>query len=641
MKNLMLLLYLLAACGLHAQTLPDVNVVKALVTRVYDGDGCRAKFPDGSIRKLRFAGLDAPEIANLYTTANQPFCRSSRDILRKWILGKEIYVDTMPFKYHRTSYDRLVVDIYALDSTLINLNIVEAGAAWNRPILGRVNPTIGDLMRQAQENAQTAKVGLWGLPGRKYTPGWWREKYRRTGSKSALLYVAAENALDYADLSKPMQPPGVSAQAFSQPMNVATGTLKYKVTFLNGELTLEPIGAVTVPPTDTVPKPPVVPHPAGIEGWGANTFPWVPLNRLAIFSTLRCYISSGWIWRPAGLFVQPMFQAETAQAHGLDDYFQAAKARGIDILPCINQTPEWYRSTSNGTGANDFPPIKSGLSRTDPKSYADYAQFWFQFVCRYGAVKHPDSELKVDITPRWPGDIANVKKSGLGLIKAVEIGNEVDRWWDKGTEKYVTPQEHAAILIAVIDAIRKADPNMIIVMAGLTGFDLPYLQAMDATFKAAGKPWPDVVNVHHYSHEGNRLGKWPPTWWNSGATMPEKDDDFAGIISILAFAQGINRPVWVTEFGADSKPESWMHVNGSNFGMSDEEAQGAIITRTFRQYQQMGVARSYVFTAVDEPGSANGGLWQNCGLLTNEASGYKPKPAMLTIQKMMEELKIR
>ena len=391
------------------------------------------------------------------------------------------------------------------------------------------------------------------------------------------------------------------------------------------------------PPVDTVPTYP--PDTTSIAGVGANTFPWIPLDRLQMFSTLRCYIASGWIWRPGGLFVQPMYQAETAEAHGLDDYFTAAKARNIDILPCINQTPEWYRQEGSGTGSNDFPPIKKGLSRTDPNSYKDYAEFWYQFCARYGSTKHPDSDLCVDQTPRWPGDIKNVKKSGLGLIKYVEIGNEFDRWWDKGTEKYVTPKEHVTILVAVMDAIKRADPKMKIVMAGLTGFDLTYLKEMDAEFRRLGKPWPDVVNVHYYTHEGNQYAKWPPTWWNSGATYPELDKGFSYLSELTAFCKSINRPLWVTEYGADTKPESWMHIKGSKWGISDEQAQGALLTKTMMQYKQAGVQRSYMFMAADEPGS-NGGLWQTCGIMRNKEAGYAPKASYEAVRSLLKQMKL-
>jgi len=394
------------------------------------------------------------------------------------------------------------------------------------------------------------------------------------------------------------------------------------------------------PPVDTIPTYP--PDTSTVAGIGANTFPWIPLDKLQMFSTLRCYIASGWIWRPGGLYSQPMYQAETAEAHGLDDYFTAAKARNIDILPCINQTPEWYRQEGSGTGSNDFPPIKKGLSRTDPNSYKDYAEFWYQFCARYGSTKHPDSDLRVDQTPRWPGDIKNVKKSGLGLIKYVEINNEVMRWWDKGTEKneaYMHPEEFAAMMSIVYDACKRADPNIQVIMGGTTNFELGYIKAMNAWFmknRADKKFASDRINVHHYSSRFNQLGTHPPTWKNSSACLPSEDKDFPSINSVVAYAKTLGLKVWVTEFGADTKPPSWMHVTIP--GMSDEEAQGKLIVDTYKAYFAAGVERCYMFMAADEPGN-NGGLWQTCGIMRNKENGYSEKQSYSMLKKYIQSLK--
>ena len=410
------------------------------------------------------------------------------------------------------------------------------------------------------------------------------------------------------------------------------------VTFrFSGEFTVNVNGGTT-PPVDTPPTPPADP-PTAAQGIGTNALPWQPLEKLTMFSSVRCYIASGWIWRPNGLFVQPMYQAETSETHGLDEYFERAKRLGIDILPCINQTPEWYRPEGNGTGSNDFPPIKKGMNRKDPNSYRDYAEFWYQFCARYGSTKHPDSDLRIDETPRWPGDIKNVKKSGLGLIKAVEIGNEWARWWDKGTDKndaYMYPEEFAAMMTAVYKACKRADPNMVVVMGGTTNFELPYIRAMADAFRALGVPFQsDKINVHHYSSKYNVLGVHPPTWKNSSACLPSEDKDFPSINGVVQYANSIGLKVWVTEFGADTKPPSWMHVQIP--GMSDEDAQARLLVDTYKAYLSAGVERCYSFMACDEPGN-NGGLWQTCGMLRNKESGYTEKPSYYAVKQLIQQM---
>lgn len=406
---------------------------------------------------------------------------------------------------------------------------------------------------------------------------------------------------------------------------------QYKLT-LPGVIRLEKVGGGVIdPPIDPV-------EPGKGTFFGANTFIWVPLEKLTMFSSLRCYIDAGWIWRPNGIFVQPIFQAETEVAHGLDDYFAAAKARGIDILPCINRCPNWYAGPPEGVGSNNHPCIKSGRDRNDPQMWADYAEFWGQFVKRYGSKKHPDEALRVDTTPRWPGDTPNVKKSGLNLVRWVEIDNEKDAWWHgKESELYLKPEAHAAMLVAVMRAIEEADPNMKVVMAGLTGYDMPYLKTLVETIKKLGGKLPYALNLHHYSHLGNKKGVWPPTWWLSGACYPEEDADFLSVVDFVAYAKSLGCKLLQTEFGCDDKPDSWMHIDGKRYGVADELAQANLVAKTFRALKEFGLDGAYAFTSVNEPGSANGGLWLNCGAYTNQATGYQPKLAVGAIRKVIAE----
>lgn len=178
MKNIFFALLLLCSAGAFAQM--PATVVKMYVTKVYDGDGCRAKDAAGKIHVLRFAGIDAPEFANLYTTQTQTYAKQSRDSMRALILHDTVFVDLHPFVKKRTSYGREVVDVYLPDGRLVNLISVERGWSWCRLAVSRNDSGIGDRMQNAYLAAKKAKVGLWGYPGRKILPGTWRFRYRRT-----------------------------------------------------------------------------------------------------------------------------------------------------------------------------------------------------------------------------------------------------------------------------------------------------------------------------------------------------------------------------------------------------------------------------------------------------------------------------
>lgn len=411
------------------------------------------------------------------------------------------------------------------------------------------------------------------------------------------------------------------------------------------------------PPVDDPPiitDPPVPPIISTGFKVGVNGFPWFPLRLLNDIGMkwVRCYVASGWIWQPKGLFIQPMFQAETNEAHGLDDYLSKAKQFGINPLLTIHQTPEWYRNTGRGDGNNDYAPVLKGANRKDPKSYKDYASMLFQVTARYGRVKHNDSVLKVDNTARWSGDIVNVKKSGLDLLTYIECWNEPDKWWKIGSpeaEAYFQPEETASMMSACYDGhegslgvgigIKTADPSMKVVMPALTDFDLSYLMKMSEWFKAnrKDKKFPcDILSIHHYSNFGNKLNQIPPQWINSGACLPKDDKNFDSIKEVIAFAKTESKPLWVSEFGADKKAPSMMHSKG--VGISDEQFQSDIIIETIKAYKALGIDGVFVFNCTDENSGVDGGQFETCGIFSSESTGYKSTIASNSLKQYIQTI---
>lgn len=393
--------------------------------------------------------------------------------------------------------------------------------------------------------------------------------------------------------------------------------------------------------TDPITPPP--PPPIETPGFkvGANSFPWFPQSRFNDIGMKwqRVYCSSGWIWRPDGIAVQPMHQAETNETHGIDEMLTRAKAFGINTLLCIHQTPEFYRNTGRGDGANDYAPCKAGADRKDPESYKDYAAFLFQVAARYGRVKHPDSVLRVDTTPRWNGDILNVKKSGLDLLTHLECWNE-EKWWKNGTpeqDSYLEPEVMAALMSACYDGhegslgagvgIKAADPSMVVVMPGLSDYATDYATKMTAWFSAnrADKSWPcDIMNWHHYSNVSNKADQYPAQWVNSGACLPKDDANFDTVIDRVRRSKDIGKKVWITEFGADRNAPSMMHSKG--VGKTDAVFQAEIIIESIKAYKAAGVDAVFVFNACDENSGADGGQFESCGIFTSQANGYRPTP---------------
>lgn len=415
-------------------------------------------------------------------------------------------------------------------------------------------------------------------------------------------------------------------------------------------------GNITITESEPVVVDPP-PPPINDDGFkvGVNGFPWMPLRLLQSIGMkwVRCYVASGWIWRPNGLFIQPMFQAETQETHGLDDYLRRAKEMGINPLLCIHQTPEWYRNTGRGDGNNDYAPLKSGARRDDPASYKEYASFLFQVAARYGRVKHPDSALKIDTTPRWNGDIANEKKTGLDLLSYIEPWNE-EKWWKKGTqesEAYIEPETMAALMSACYDGhegtmgpgvgIKTADPSMIVLMPGLSDFAWEYAIQMNDWFTRNRKDqkWPcDILNYHHYSNFGNKKEQYPAQWVDKGACSPKNDANFSYVNDFVAHGIAIGKKVWITEFGADKVAPSMMLAEGS--GKSNEQFQSDIIIESIKAYKTAGVDAVFIFNGIDDYGADDGGQFETCGIFSSQATGYKPFIAAKELKAYLESKKV-
>lgn len=396
---------------------------------------------------------------------------------------------------------------------------------------------------------------------------------------------------------------------------------------------------------DTIVVPPIVPPVNSGFAIGCNTFPYTPvkLYKDLNMKVVRVYAPWHWFCSPSpqgvSLYSQPMKQAWTPECSGIKDYLTQCKSAGIRALFCFNQCPEWLRPTGNGTGGNDYPPIPTGRDRLNPDSYKEYSEFIFQIVATYGKTKHPDSEMRVDQTQQYPNQPVNQIESGLGLMEEIEIGNEWDHWFDGfQSEKYMTAEEQAAMLSKCYDAAKKADPNIRVVMGGITDFNPWYLQRMNAWF-IANRPdkkfAADVINVHHYSNFKNKPGTIKPDWQQDGACYPEEDGNFATINEVVALARSWGKDVYVTEFGADTEKPSQMYAAPRN-GMNAEQVQAEIIVRTFKAYKAAGVKSAYVFTGPDGSSGTNTGQFSRSGIFTAKPE-YRKKAAYEKIKELIKQ----
>lgn len=389
------------------------------------------------------------------------------------------------------------------------------------------------------------------------------------------------------------------------------------------------------PPIDTTV---VVNPPPDTSGFmlGVCSNHWQDKVQQIRFNGVRLYLPIGWAWTEKGFYGQPLKQAQK-QFLGIDDYLTYMDAHGVDVLLTLHQSPDYLNGYTQGINTNDHPPVRPGADLNDPKSYAEIAGAYKAFAIRYGSKVWPKGSYKIDpAMPRWNGDERQVEKSGMNLVKTIEVGNELARWWNPA--QALTAEQYAAMLMTCYDSIKLADPKIGVVMGGTTNFELPYLKAMHAWFTAHGRPFLSAaINLHHYSSIGNLPGVHPPTWPINGGVNWSEDKDFVTASQVVAWAKTIGLPVWVSEYGFDTQPGSQMYPYALN-GKTSEQVQADWLVSTTLEYKRLGVKRCYIFTLADEP-NQNAGTFTSSGLLKGESTGYAEKIGMGIIARLCEDFK--
>jgi len=382
-------------------------------------------------------------------------------------------------------------------------------------------------------------------------------------------------------------------------------------------------------PTRTETARPHPPQPPMEQFIGVNGFIDDPPERLAAAGFVREY--HNWNWDEGDLPFRARLQtAYPGYPHNLnkfnpsyagggwnfDAYYRTLHSLGISVCPVIQGSTSWL------SPAFGNKPIAPGSSSTDPASYAAHADHLFQYAARYGSRTVAASLLK--LAPGQP------RLTGARLLHYYEDWNEPDNWWD-GPDAHFAPYEYAAMASADRDGhrgalgatcgIRNADPHARLVMGGLADPSLDYIRAMQfwAAFHRAGSFPADVINLHHYSNATRDV----PTVGIS----PEQDQL---VMKMRRYVQYRNRyipdaEVWVTEFGYDTSPTSPQRAPAIG-GYSQEEVQGQWIVRSFLALAAAGVDRAAVFMLRDV-NSKGGGRFDTCGLTSDQASGYRPKPS--------------
>ncbi|UCC87469.1 MAG: cellulase family glycosylhydrolase [Anaerolineales bacterium] len=144
-----------------------------------------------------------------------------------------------------------------------------------------------------------------------------------------------------------------------------------------------------------------------------------------------------------------------------DDVIGTYSGAGIKVLLSIPKAPDWAR-----------PPGTDLSVEGPPADYATFAYFLGQVTQRY-----------------------------QGRVQAIEVWNEQNLWYEGGGAP-MPPEQYVAMLAAAYQAIKAADPNMIVVsgaptpagdVGGAAIDDISYLSAM---YAAGLKEVSDAIGAH-------------------------------------------------------------------------------------------------------------------------------------------------
>jgi LysM repeat protein len=229
-----------------------------------------------------------------------------------------------------------------------------------------------------------------------------------------------------------------------------------------GASTPVPTTAATPTPRPNVtPTPTVQPGPVtrmSTPEYGVHTFLWWNDEYRARDAQLAKDAGLTWVkelfpWRSIEGAGKGIFDWSVA-----DQVVQTASDRGLKIVARVDFQPGWARAD----GAHNGPP----------DNYRDYGDFLFAMASRY-----------------------------RGRIQAYEVWNEPNlarEWGDQPPNA----AEYVALLRVAYQRIKEADPNAVVMTAGLapTGTGLPAavpdVQYLREMYQAGAKSYFDVLGVH-------------------------------------------------------------------------------------------------------------------------------------------------
>lgn len=282
-----------------------------------------------------------------------------------------------------------------------------------------------------------------------------------------------------------------------------------------------------------------------------------------------------------------------------DRIVASAMQNDLDLVAVLDTTPVWARD-----------PGEADLPNAAPKNPDDYAQFVAAFTRHYSTLRYIQVWDNPNVHPFWG-------------------------------RRIVDPKQYTELLRAAATAARAANPNVVIISAGLAPngelvrghadySDVLFLRGM---YDAGARDYFDILGVKPY-------GMW------SGPDDRRADKDVFNFSRVIVLRDEMvahgdaNKPVWAVEFGWNALPADWRGAS-SPWGSDTEEKQsvrlydavlraksewqpwmGAMIVQTF-QPNAPGDDPVWGFALVDknfQPGAAFSALTRSIASPAQPAS---------------------
>jgi hypothetical protein len=210
-----------------------------------------------------------------------------------------------------------------------------------------------------------------------------------------------------------------------------------------------------------------------------------------------------------------------------------------------------------------------------------------------------------------------------GRVEAWQIWNEPNYvgWWPAGPNA----AQYVPLLEAAYPAVKRGDPNALVVMGGLSLNDYDYLEQEYQAADAIDPQHPlgeyfDVMATHAYAHNN------PPETvaYRSDGRMTKQSFQAYSEIRNTMLAHGDDKPQWLTEIG-------WAHASGPSAWVVDSDETAAdYLTRAYDLLQNAPYVKVAFWYNLRDHYWASGDWWYDAlGLMRKD---FSPKATYWAFQ---------